>query len=178
MPVFTAVPFGEHDNVVIVFEAFLENLAKASIQTRILVDGDIAGTVQDPPEYGCFPEARLCHERCRRNGMPNDIDVQKALVVRDDDVAPFLRNIFGTFNRNGNPENFENDVLEHVIANFGAIFPMAPDTAVKRIGNSRDNHDGEDDEVIKKSKNSAHCLFFIEIGEFMDIFNINKSLCV
>ena len=178
MTVFGAVAFREHDNVVIVFEAFFENLAEACVHARILVNGNVAGVVQNPSENGCFPEASLCHERCRRNGMPNDVDVQKALVICDDNVARALGNVFGAFDRNFDAEKFEDDFLEGECANFGAVCPAAPDTTVKCIRDACDNHDGEDDEVIKKSKNSAHCLFFIEIGEFMDIFNINKSLCV
>ena len=58
VPVFAAVAFGKYDNVVIAFEAFLEDFAEACVFARVRVDRNVAGAVQDPAEYGRFPEAR------------------------------------------------------------------------------------------------------------------------
>lgn len=82
--------------------------------------------------------------------MPNDIYVQKTLMVRDDDIAPFFRNVFGALDGNFDAEKLEDDVPEGECANFGAIFPVPADTAVKGVRNARNEHNGENDEVIKK----------------------------
>ena len=163
VPVVAAVSFGEHGNVVVAVEAFFEVLPEARVHARILVDGDTAGAVQNPAEYGRFPEAGLGHECRCRNGVPNDVYVQKALVVRDDDIAPFFRDVFGTLDGNFDAEKLEDDVPEGECANFGAVFPVPADTAVKCVRNARNEHDGEDDEVIKESKNGAHCLYLFEV---------------
>ena len=81
--------------------------------------------------------------------MPNDVDVQKALVVCDDDVACFFWNVFGPCDRNFDAEQFENNIPEHVGANFGAIFPMSADAAVKGVRDTRDDHNAEDNEIVK-----------------------------
>ena len=150
MPVVAAVAFGEHGNVVVAVEALFEVLSEACVHARILVDGNAAGAVQNPAEHGSFPEACLCHECRRRNGMPNDVDVQKALVVSDDDKTSFLRDIFGPFNRDLDSEQLENDVPERKCTDLGTIFPMAAKTTVKGVGDARDEHNGENDDVIKK----------------------------
>ena len=76
------------------------------------MDGNVAGAVQNPAEHGCLPEACLGHERSRRDGVPDDIDVQKALVVCNDDVVDALRDVFGALDRNLDAEKLENDFLE------------------------------------------------------------------
>ena len=138
------------------------------------MDGNVAGTVQDPAEYGRFPEACLSHERCRRNGMPDNVDVQKALVVSDDDVVYALWNVFCPLDCNLNAKKLENDVPEGERANLGAVFPMPADTAIEGVGDTRNNHNGENDDVIKECKNSAHGLCLLKVN--YDPLNINRSL--
>ena len=148
--VFAAVAFGEHGDVVVLIKTFLEALAKACIHAWILMDRNAAGTVQNPAEHRSLPETSLCHESCRCNRMPNDIDIQKTLVVSDDDIAIFFWDVFGTFYRNLDAEQLENDIPERKCANFGAIFPMTADTTVKGVRDTRNEHNAKDDDVVKK----------------------------
>jgi len=110
--VFGTVAFGEHDYVVVAFEALFEDLAEACVHARVFMDRNVAGAGQCPAEHGRLPEACLGHKRCGRDGMPDDVDIQKALVVCDDDVVHTLRDVFGTLDGNLDTEQLKNDVLE------------------------------------------------------------------
>ena len=112
MAVFGAVAFGEHNDVVVAFEALLEDFAEACVHARVLVDRNVAGAVQNPAEHGSLPETCLSHERSSRDGVPDDVDVQKALVVCDDDVVDALRDVFGALDGDLDAEKLENDFLE------------------------------------------------------------------
>ena len=106
--------------------------------------------------------------------MPDDVDVQKALVVGDDDVVYALWNVFGPLDSDLDAEKLEDDVPESERANFGAVFPVPADTAIEGVGDTRNNHDSENDDVIKECKNSAHGLCLLKVN--YDPFNINRSL--
>jgi hypothetical protein len=71
-------------------------------------------------------------------------------VVCDDDIASFFRDVLGALDGYLDAEKFEDDVPECESANLGAIFPMTAETTVKCIRNARDEHNGENDDVIKK----------------------------
>jgi hypothetical protein len=106
--------------------------------------------------------------------VPDHVDVQKALVVCYDDVVYALWDVFGALDGNLDTEQLENDVLERVIANIGAFFPVSADTAIEGVRDTRDNHNGENDDVIKECKNSAHGLCWLKVNG--GLFNINRSL--
>ena len=65
--------------------------------------------------------------------MPDDVDVQKALVVGDDDVVYALWNVFCPLDRDFNAEKLENNVPEGESANLGAVFPVPADTAIEGV---------------------------------------------
>jgi hypothetical protein len=106
--------------------------------------------------------------------MPDDVDVQKALMVGDDDVVYALWNVFCPLDRDFNAEKLENNVPEGESANLGAVFPVPADTAIEGVGDTRNNHDSENDDVIKECKNSAHGLCLLKVNH--DPLNINRSL--
>ena len=95
-------------------------------------------------------------------------------MVSDDDVVYALWNVFGPLDSDLDAEKLENNVPESERANLGAVFPVPADTAIKGVGDTRNNHDGENDDVIKECKNSAHGLCLLKVN--YDPFNINRSL--
>ena len=81
MTVVAAVPFGEYRNGHVVFEALFYGGSHAKVLARVPVNRYAADFSQDPAEHGNFPEFRFCNERGHGDGRPNDVDVQKTLVV-------------------------------------------------------------------------------------------------
>lgn len=149
-PVGAAVPFGEYREVVAVCNAVGNSVSHACVLSRVLVYGNAANVVYDPSENRGLPEASLRHERGVRDRVPNDVRVHETLVVRDNHEALFLRDVLGAFDGHLDAEKFKDDILEMEPADVGDFFFVVGNLLVKNVGRSKDNHPGEDHDVIEE----------------------------
>ena len=143
-PVVTAVAFGEHRDCVIVLEAVFDDFAHVQVLARVLVHGNATDVVEHPAKNGNLPQVSFRDECRDGDGWPDDIDVEKTLVICDDHELLVVGNVFLTFDFEFDSENFEKG-FEEGNANLRAFLPASQDFALEEHERkAQDAHSGED----------------------------------